>query len=143
MKALLGLLGTLVAAAIILAGPAVWWLDRRPLGAPPLLHWHVLLWSMNWPGDSLYARGQIAAASLKQCRANEAAQSRAMAAQEAAVQALAAEGQRRSQAASAAVLAAEKRAQGRNQEITAIQNIKPMGPDLCSDALAVIHAVPH
>lgn len=58
MKALLGLLGTLVAAAIICAGPAVWWYDRRPADAPPLLHFKVLFWSVNWPGKSL--GGQLA-----------------------------------------------------------------------------------
>ena len=142
MKALLGLAGTLLAALIILSGPAVWWLDRRPLGSPPLLHWHVLFWSANWPGDSLYAQGQRAGSDLKQCRVNEAAQSAAMARQEAAVQALAAEGQRRTANASAAVQQAQARAVGRDAEIAAIRNVQALGPDLCSDALAVIHAVP-
>lgn len=73
MRAILGLLGTLVAAAVILAGPAVWWLDRRPLGSPPLIHFHVLFWSANWPGESLAARSEALVAAEKALTAHVAA----------------------------------------------------------------------
>lgn len=65
MKALFNLVGILVAAAFILAGPTVWWLDRRPLGSPPLIHFKVLFWSVNWPGDSLAARSEALVAAEK------------------------------------------------------------------------------
>ena len=114
-----------------------------PAGWP---NYRVALWTIHlpWAGEVGAERAKLAWANAQwsQCRANEAVQSAAMARQEAAVQALASEGQRRTAAASSAVQQAEKRALGRDQEIAAIQNIKPLGPDLCSDALAVIHAVP-
>lgn len=72
MKAITSLLGILIAAAIIVAGPAVWWLDRRPLGSPPLIHFKVLFWSVNWPGESLAARSEALVAAEKALAAHVA-----------------------------------------------------------------------
>lgn len=74
MRALVSLLGIVLAAAIILAGPAVWWLDRRPLGSPPLIHFKVMLWSVNWPGESLAA--QVADIKVQDARLAAAAVTR-------------------------------------------------------------------
>lgn len=48
-------------------------LDRRPFGSPPLIHFKVLFWSVNWPGDSLAARSQALVAAEKALAAHVAA----------------------------------------------------------------------
>lgn len=50
MKALAGLLGTLIAAAIILSGPYLYWYDRTPT-AQPLLHWRWWFVRLDFPDN--------------------------------------------------------------------------------------------
>lgn len=93
MKALTGLLATLLAAAIICAGPAVWWFDRRPATAAAL-HLHVLFWRLDWPGLSLKARLDRQAADLRQAVANERTLTAAIRAQNASLAGWSARGRR-------------------------------------------------
>lgn len=138
MKALLGLLGTLVAAAVILAGPTVWWLDRRPLGSPPIFHWHVLLWSVNWPGDSLFAKGERAAADLGQCRTNEATLTVSIAAQNRAVTAMKVKADQMTRNAQEAVQRAEIGLSDAKRRADSIMVAKPVGANECVQAEALI-----
>jgi len=104
------------------------------------------LWTFHapWAGAVQSERTKLAWANAQwgQCKTNEATLNGALATQEAAVRALASEGQRRTANATAAVQQAQARAVGRNQEIAAIEGIKPEGSNLCAAALSAIHAVP-
>ena len=77
LKPFAGILGTLIAAALILSGPYLYWYDRTPT-ATPLLHWHLLWWKVNWPDNpsahysALLAAEKVAAAHVQAVQVQQA-----------------------------------------------------------------------
>lgn len=100
LRALVGVVGALWLG--IAGAGAMWWWDRRPAGVPA---YHLILWTWTAP-DSLAAKLAKSRADLQTCHTNVASLESAVDAQNAAVGALAADGQRRADAAKQAAQAA-------------------------------------
>lgn len=117
-------------------GAGLWW-DRRPEGVPTL-HVKVLFWPVNITApESLKAKGQRAAADLGECQRNEAAYSRALVAQDAAVGRLKAAGDARAQAAEKAAQEAQTSRRIALARVAAIQAFPETG-GACEAADALI-----
>lgn len=72
LKPFAGIIGTLLAAALILSGPYLYWYDRTPT-AQPLLHWNWWFVHLNWPDNPSARLGALQAALARRLRDDAAA----------------------------------------------------------------------